>query len=236
MGFPVKMEDYTVGWVCALPLEMAAAKGMLDEVHPNPSDQDPADHNSYALGKVQGHNVAIACLPAGVCGTTSAATVAKDLLRSFRSIRFGLMVGICGGAPSEEQDIRLGDVIISQPAGTNGGVIQYGRGKALLEGGFERVGSLNAPPQILLTALSGLQANHLCEQNHVPQFLSDFALRNPKMKARFGNQGTANDVLFSAEYDHRDSRPTCDGCDDAQTIRRTTRDDMDPVIHYGTKA
>ncbi|KAF6833240.1 Vegetative incompatibility protein HET-E-1-like protein 16 [Colletotrichum musicola] len=211
MGSPVKMEDYTVGW-------------------------DPADHNSYALGKVQGHNVAIACLPAGVYGTTSAATVAKDLLRSFRSIRFGLMVGIGGGAPSEEQDIRLGDVVVSQPAGTNGGVIQYGRGKALLEGGFERVGSLNAPPQILLTALSGLQANHLCGQGRLPQFLSDFALRNPKMKAGFGYQGTANDVLFSAEYDHGDSRPTCDRCDDAQTIQRITRDDTDPVVHYGTIA
>lgn len=236
MGSPVKMEDYTVGWVCALPLEMAAAKGMLDEVHPNPADQDPADHNSYALGVIQGHNVAIACLPAGVYGTTSAATVAKDLLRSFRSIRFGLMVGIGGGAPSEEQDIRLGDVIASQPTGTSGGVIQYGRGKALQEGGFERTGSLNAPPQILLTALSGLQANHLCGQGSVPQFLSDFAVRNPKMTARFGYQGAANDVLFRTEYDHGDSGPTCGRCDDTQTIRRATRDDTDPIIHYGTIA
>ncbi|KAM0192019.1 hypothetical protein ACHAPA_003103 [Fusarium lateritium] len=31
----VAPEEYTVGWVCALPLEMAAAKGMLDQVHPN---------------------------------------------------------------------------------------------------------------------------------------------------------------------------------------------------------
>ncbi|KAF5857829.1 hypothetical protein ETB97_005241 [Aspergillus alliaceus] len=27
-------EDYTVGWICALPLEMIAAKFMLDNVHP----------------------------------------------------------------------------------------------------------------------------------------------------------------------------------------------------------
>jgi hypothetical protein len=25
--------DYTVGWVCAMPHEMAAAKGMLDEIY-----------------------------------------------------------------------------------------------------------------------------------------------------------------------------------------------------------
>ncbi|KAH9235630.1 hypothetical protein K456DRAFT_1748302 [Colletotrichum gloeosporioides 23] len=77
--------------VCALPLEIAAAKGMLDQVHPNLPQQDPADHNSYILGQVQGHNIVITCLPAGIYGTTPAATVAKDLLQTFKSIRFGLI-------------------------------------------------------------------------------------------------------------------------------------------------
>jgi hypothetical protein len=63
-------EDYTVGWVCALPLEMTAAKGMLDETHSNLS-QPTTDDNAYTLGKISGHNVVIACLPSGVYGTTS---------------------------------------------------------------------------------------------------------------------------------------------------------------------
>ncbi|KAM0547328.1 hypothetical protein ACHAPJ_010464 [Fusarium lateritium] len=113
------LEAYTVGWVCALPLEMAAAKGMLDSVHPNPTQQDPADHNSYILGEVWGHNVVVACLPAGICETTPAATVAKDMLRTFKSIRFRLLVGIGGGAPSIKHDIRLGDIIVSRPTETN---------------------------------------------------------------------------------------------------------------------
>ncbi|KAK1954643.1 ankyrin [Colletotrichum sublineola] len=61
--------------------------------------------------QVQDHKVVIACLPAGTYGITSAATVAKDLLRTFKSIRFGLMVGIGGGAPSQTHDIRLGDIV-----------------------------------------------------------------------------------------------------------------------------
>jgi hypothetical protein len=44
------------------------------------------------------------------------------------------MVGIGGGVPSEENDIRLGDVVVSQPAGTSGGVIQYDFGKMVQEG------------------------------------------------------------------------------------------------------
>ncbi|KAJ0287244.1 hypothetical protein CBS470a_005427 [Colletotrichum nupharicola] len=126
-GPAIASDEYTVGWVCALPLEMAAAKGMLDQIHPDLHQQDPADHNNYILGQIQGHNIVIACLPAGIYGTITAATVAKDLLRTFKSIRFGLLVGIGGGVPSRTNDIRLGDIVVGQPSGTVGGAIQYDR-------------------------------------------------------------------------------------------------------------
>lgn len=173
-------QDYTVGWVCALPLEMAAAKGMLDRVHPNLSEQNPADHNSYILGQIQGHNIVIACLPAGIYGTTTAATVAKDMLRTFKSIRFGLMVGIAGGAPSSTQDIRLGDIVVSQPTGSSGGIIQYDRGKKVWDGEFQRTGSLNTPPQVLLSALGRLRADHLIEDSQIRHFLTELIEKSPK--------------------------------------------------------
>ena len=68
--------DYTVAWICALPLEMAAAKGMLDKIHTD-LPKHLHDHNIYTLGRIGEHNIVIACLPSGVYGTTSAATVAK---------------------------------------------------------------------------------------------------------------------------------------------------------------
>ncbi|KAH8756780.1 hypothetical protein F5883DRAFT_164287 [Diaporthe sp. PMI_573] len=231
------LEEYTVGWVSALPLEMAAAKGMLDQVHPNLSEQNPADHNSYVLGQIQGHNVAIACLPAGIYGTTTAATVAKDMLRTFKSIRFGLMVGIGGGAPSSTQDVRLGDIVVGQPTGTSGGVIQHDRGKTVRDGEFQRTGSLNAPPQLLLSTLGRLQADHMSGGSSIPHFLSDLIEKIPKkMKKKFGYQGSSNDYLFRAEYEHVDPDSACDQCDRAQTIQRDARDDTDPVIHYGNIA
>jgi hypothetical protein len=81
--------DYTVGWVCALPLEMAAAKGMLHEIHQDLPEQDTSDHNSYILGQIHHHNVVIASLPPGVYRATPAATVAKDMLRTFSSHQIG---------------------------------------------------------------------------------------------------------------------------------------------------
>ena len=154
MARQLRHDEYTVGWVCALPVELAAAQEMLDEEHCD-LERDPAnkDDNLYALGSINGHNVVIVCLPAGRIGNNPAAVVATQLNSTFKAIRFGLMVGIGGGVPSAEADIRLGDVVVSQPHGTFGGVVQYDSGKAT-PSGFARTGSLNSPPQILLGAVA----------------------------------------------------------------------------------
>ena len=53
------------------------------------------------------------------------------MLSSFPSIRFRLMVGIEGGAPHAHADIRLGDVVVSKPTESFGGVVQYDFGKTV---------------------------------------------------------------------------------------------------------
>jgi nucleoside phosphorylase/tetratricopeptide (TPR) repeat protein len=228
--------DYTVGWVCVLVLEMAAAKAMLDEIHPNLSEQAPADHNSYLLGRVQGHNVAIACVPVGMYGTTTAATVVKDMLRTFKSIRFGLLVGIGSGAPSSRHDIRLGDIVVSQLSETTGGVIKYDLGKNGREGQFERTGLLNTPPKILLTALGRLQADHYVRDSRVPEFLAESLQKYPKMKKSFSSRGELTDCLFEAEYEHAGDNTGCEQCDHARSVQRDARKNTDPVVHYGNIA
>src|SRR2546430_16824381 len=129
----LRREDYGVGWVCALPIELAAARVMLDEEHEH-LGQDTNDTNLYTLGRIGEHNIVIACLPAGQTGTNSAAAVAVQMKSSFKSIRFGLMVGIGGGVPSDKADIRLGDVVISQPDNQHGGVVQHDFGKTTQDG------------------------------------------------------------------------------------------------------
>ncbi|RAK97337.1 Pfs, NB-ARC and TPR domain protein [Aspergillus ibericus CBS 121593] len=228
-------DDYTVGWICALPPEMAAAKTMLDEIHGEPTVQSN-DHNAYIFGRIGTHNVVVACLPSGQYGTTSAAVVAMQLLSSFHSIRFGLMVGIGAGVPSEETDIRLGDVAVSEPTDTNGGVVQYDLGKALEGGEFQRTGMLNRPPQSLLTALSKLRANHLTEESQMASFLADIERKFPKRAANFARP-TEDDNLFLSNYSHNGKgTKACNACDTTQTVRRASRDHSDPVIHYGVIA
>jgi hypothetical protein len=159
---PRPIEEYQVGWVCGLPKEMATARAMLDEEHGPMPSQDAQDRNNYVLGHVHSHNVVIACLPAGWMAPNAAAIVAANILRTLKGLRFRLMVGIGGGILNLDKgvDIRLGDVVVSQPDKTHGGVAQYDKGKSLEGGEFERKGSLNKPPSLLLAALASLQAQH----------------------------------------------------------------------------
>lgn len=140
----LKVTEYTVGWVCALPIELAAAQVMLDEEHAAPP-HDNHDPSLYTLGRIGSFNVVLTCLPAGQMGIGLAAAGATRMMFKFRSIRFGLMVGVGGGVPSAEGDIRLGDVVISQPFKQHGGVVQYDFGKTGRDGHMTRTGFLNTP-------------------------------------------------------------------------------------------
>ncbi|KAJ5712951.1 uncharacterized protein N7483_010132 [Penicillium malachiteum] len=230
-GATLSHDDYTVGWICALPLEMAAAKLMMDAIHPSlPSPS--TDQNTYILGNIGEHNIVIACLPGGAYGNVSAATVAMQLLSSFHSIRFGLMVGIGGGIPSSNADIRLGDIVVSQPRDTFGGVIQYDLGKVLHDGQFQRTGMLNRPPKVLLTALATLQAHHLTEDSRVVEFISNIHLKTTSRKATTFTRPTQEDRLYQAEYNHRAADTYAD-CDRSKLTPRPARAHDEPVIHYG---
>ncbi|KAF1995098.1 putative ankyrin repeat domain protein [Amniculicola lignicola CBS 123094] len=240
----VDNSEYTVGWIAALPHERAAAQAMLDQKHAPAQQKHENDHNIYSLGSITGpngeHNVAIASLPFGRYGITSAATVAMQMLSSFPSIKFGLVVGVGVGIPSIDNDIRLGDVVVSKPEGTFGGVRQYDRGKITTDGVEER-GQLNSPPQVLLNAMGALVSRHEMEESVIPSLLEAMQKQYPKMSNQENGpgyiyQGAEHDQLFEADYVHDSSKRDCGECDLAKVVKRPERYDQNPWIHYGTIA
>ncbi|KAL2814692.1 violaceus kinesin [Aspergillus cavernicola] len=218
-------DSYTVAWICALPLELAAAKVILDAVHPA-LPQPKSDHNIYTLGSVSGHNVVVACLPAGVYGTTSAAAVVVHLKSTYQNIQFGLMVGIGGGVPRENHDIRLGDVVVSKPLDKFSGVIQYDYGKTLHSGQFHRTGSLNKPPLLLLKVIAQIESNYMLGKAS----LSNIMASNLQQK-QFTRP--SRDQLFKSTYNHLGDGSNCLACDKDQLVDRPERTTEDPHIHYG---
>ncbi|KAI9729155.1 MAG: hypothetical protein M1834_007062 [Cirrosporium novae-zelandiae] len=106
--------------------------------------KETSNNNQYQCGIIKGpggkqdHYVIICRLPAGRTGVSPAATVARDMQRSFPELRFGLLVGIGGGVPGK--GARLGDVVVSQPTDTHGGAIQHDYGKNIQSKEFKRMG------------------------------------------------------------------------------------------------
>ncbi|KAF9639966.1 pfs domain-containing protein [Lasiodiplodia theobromae] len=212
-------------------VELAAVKAMLDDTHPAlPSTR--RDMINYTLGHIGGHNIVIAVL--SEIGNNRAAQVAVQLLNDFTQIRFGLLVGIGGGVPSDDNDIRLGDVVVSKPSGEHGGVVQYDMGKFRTSGRFERTGTLKKPPTLLLTTIGNLQAEHLQRGSNVAKLLEEMDRRWPEMRANgFIFPGAEYDQLFEPTYDHPDG-PTCQKCSQDQIIDRFPRYDNNPKVFYGT--
>ncbi|KAH8802971.1 putative G-protein beta WD-40 repeat-containing protein [Xylogone sp. PMI_703] len=249
-------DDYTVGWICALPeTELVAAEAMLDEIHPVLPAANSQDTNSYSLGKIGAHNVVIACLPAETTGKVSAATVANNMVHSFKSVRFGLMVGIGGGAPyygdddnaedddtedggSEDiRDIRLGDVVISLQTKSTEAVVQYDFGKSVQGGKFLHIGGkLNKPPPRVLSAISVLKSKHQREGHSISKYLREIGQKYPRIARKFKNPGLAKDRLFKRHAVHIDGKSckACCGPADVNLVKRRDRDDDSVHLHYGT--
>lgn len=255
-------DDYTVGWICALPTtELAAAGAMLDVEHPVLPAADPQDANEYLLGAIGDHNVVIACLPAETKGKVSTATITTDILRSFKAVRFRLIVGIEGDAPyygakavnvntgefeseKSEQDnidiknIRLGDVVISLPSQSTEAVIQYNFRKSVQEKEFIQAGGrLNKPPNILLSTVSILQGQHKQKSNKIYKLLSKILSENPSIAEEFSYPGPGKDKLFKSNIVHIEGKKSCKSCCgplNNNLVKRKHRSNSAPKLYYGT--
>jgi hypothetical protein len=140
----VTHDDYTITWICALPLEAAAAHSILDRTH-SPLPIPSTNLNAYQLDKLNGHYIIITSLPNSIYGKVSAATVGSRMRSTFPQLQFGLMVGIKGGVPGKGHNIRLSNVVVSKPAGKYSGVIQYNYSKAIQDSQFKAIETLNKP-------------------------------------------------------------------------------------------
>ncbi|KAH8648427.1 nucleoside phosphorylase domain-containing protein [Xylariales sp. PMI_506] len=194
---------FTIGWICAISSEYAAARAFLDEEYESPE------------------KFVIAVLPEGEYGIASAATVATNILHTFQNIRIGLMVGIAGGAPNKKYDIRLGDVVVGVPRNGKGGVLQCEFGKTVQGKDFEETGFLNQPPTVLRTAVNDLKARYEADGHTLKQYIAATLDKKPRLKKKYSKPDSESDKLYRSDRSNLVFRA---GRDD---------DENDPEIHYG---
>ncbi|KAK1961506.1 purine and uridine phosphorylase [Colletotrichum sublineola] len=231
--------NYTVGWICAIPAEFAAARAFLDEEHSDPEAIAQNDNNAYALGTMGKHNVVIAVMPKNEYGTEAAATVARDMVHSFPNVRIGLMVGVGGGAPSQKHDIRLGDVFVSNREAGNGGVIQYDYGKTMQNQAFVETGVLNQPPQALLTAVAKFEVDYMMEGSELNAKVERALSQWKRLRKTHSRPSSSTDPLYRSDFVHpSDSSAACSQECSANISNMVSRDERgededNPAIHYG---
>ncbi|KAK6543507.1 hypothetical protein TWF694_000253 [Orbilia ellipsospora] len=168
-------EEYNVGWISALPKELAVAISMLDEEHSALSNS-ANDSNCYTLGSIGPHNVTMTCLPKDWIGTVQAAKAAAQMLRTFPCIKVVLMVGIGAGIPPH---VSLGDVVISTEW------TQWDFGK-IKDGVFEYVDKRCYPSTGLLSSISRFEAEHIGHPEKVMQYLKKLKDRFPTLASPHG--------------------------------------------------
>ena len=229
----LRYEDYTVCWMSALPGEQAAA--LLDETH---EKLPMSKHDTtYILGRIDVHNVVMACLP-GI-GTTETARCVARLEHGFKSLRFILLVGVGGGVPTIK-DIRLGDVVVSMPHINPRGVVQYDYGTRFQDEHLDIYDtSLSPPSDILVTAVNALTTKdaQTKQQDSLQRRLYDSANHLVEKYPNMRSSGRPeHDRLFRAEYRHRDKDLTCEQChcDTSQLVQRPNRvSDCYVRVHQG---
>ncbi|KAJ4011096.1 hypothetical protein NW766_007729 [Fusarium irregulare] len=135
------------------------------------------------------------------------------------------MVGIGGGVPRENFDIRLGDIIV----GTR--VVQHDLGKIVGSGHMQHTAVPRTLAHMLGKPLSLLQAEHQPHSSRIPLILEEKFRNNPA----YAYPNTA-DRLFSSDYPHNSEESSCDECNPSFLLQRAERLTNNPYIHYGTIA
>jgi nucleoside phosphorylase len=220
--------DYTLGIICPLAKELKAVRALFDNVHDSLNSRSE-DSYPYVLGDMAGHWVVTACLPE--YGTNPAAAVAANMRFNFPSVRFCLLVGIAGGVPSKEKDVRLGDVVVSYPTGTSPGVIQYDLGKEEDGSSFQRTGSLQRPPLVLMAAINTLQSDLESPERRLDESLRAITDRLPDYKYLGQESNIPYQTACALCASQQASLGSCSHIQ--QRVPRTT---TSPTVHYGVIA
>lgn len=216
----------TVAVICPLSIEMGAVLAVFDKP---PSLEHGSDNKAYYSGIISGHSTVAVCLPNRNVGVVQASRRGDWLQREFPSLQHRFLVGVAGGIPDKNIDIRLGDIVI----GTH--ICKYDSGK-WVDGELQVRPALKEAPQELQEAISMFEALPQLDQGRLIQDeLMSMRRLDSINGTRWVYPDTENvqDVLFEPGYTcSSQSQDPC-SCDQSKTVERGNRQSKLPEVHYG---
>ncbi|PYH89317.1 purine and uridine phosphorylase [Aspergillus ellipticus CBS 707.79] len=260
---PQTRAEFKIAIICALPHEADAVEALFDETYDTLGrffGKQPGDINAYANGRIGDHDVVLCHLPGK--GKGSAASAASSLVMSYTEVDLALGVGVYGGVPSPSEDIEiaLGDVIISDT------VIELDFGGQYPDG-FRRTtdvkDTLGRPNREIRALLEGLKTR-TARKELQGMIATNLLALHAEDETMWQYPGAEHDVLFEISYRHRHQKgkrhrpcicyrrkssndPVCDGApnSDCVTLKcsgkpvyrtRPNAKQTSPHIHIGTIA
>ncbi|EXJ79228.1 hypothetical protein A1O3_08729 [Capronia epimyces CBS 606.96] len=206
----INPDEYSIVWLCPLPIKATAALFMFDETHEGLLDRQQGRTVEYHFGRIGRHNVAVAGFPSGEVGIGKAGAMAEAVIRDFKNLELGLLVGIAAAIPSATRDIRLGDVAVATPEGPYPGVVAYDMVKIVPDEALQKQW-MNATHPLWRSVISKVRAAATVHGSTFQRRLKVFEKAATK--------------TFQRPYDPPALHPAL------ESLRRET---VDPVVHYGT--
>jgi nucleoside phosphorylase len=229
-------ELFHIAWVCVLPIEYEAARSMLHQEFDGPP-AEPSDPNVYTYGRIQRHNLVIACPFSGQVGPLNAARFVATLKSKFPSIQAVFLIGIGGGVPDLEHDIRLGDVVISLSSESHGRIVQYDVGKPMTRSEQPR-GPIHALLPWFYDLIEPWKLSYSDRQyaTGLAPYLSKVFENPQRLPGSMGTHERPPDLLFRNDYVHQGGASCDPGCDPKNLIQRSVREYDEPKLHFGNIA
>ena len=208
---PQSRDEFEIAIICALPIEWNAVEALLEADYEEGElsyRKKDGDRNAYTTGWLGNQHVVLVYMPS--MGMVPATAVATQLRSSFRNIKVGFLVGICGGTPKTPagEEIVLGDVIISAS------VIQvdFGQQYPLQRQAEDNLGRANHEIRAFIGKMSGyLTSARLKAKTNT--YSSEICSRKKFSKSY---PGPEKDQLHQADFVHKHWKlgfcSICDRC------------------------
>lgn len=189
-----------IAWICSMGVDLAFIEAVLDQYHFGLPIQ--RDSHSYILGEIKGHSNMTAML--SQIGTSSASTIATQLLNNFNSTLFGLLIEIDGKASDEMNDLetRLKSKMISKPSASVGEIVHCDRINHWTSVGFEKIRMLAKRASISRANLEILAVDQRIKDSRVPLYLSNMLQRFLVMAEEYFHSSVRQDLLPQNDNSH----------------------------------
>ena len=216
----LSVQDFTIGWLCALSVEENAVIELLDVHLSDPTDRPWTKNGSlYKYGMIGGHRIVIRTLPTGSTDNATASAEINLMGVHFPNIQHFLATGIAGGLPgpihpsNSSKNLHIGDVVIATPGNGHSGIINNSVHRHTVQGD-KIIRMVNK------TSATWRNASDFFvrEYNRTPAVLSSLLERFPRP--------AGEDVLFCSNSEHISPEHWgCTQCTKKDIIKRPLRQD-----------